>query len=514
MLRPRPLVVISLAAALVAVAGLVFLITRSDSSAENEIQGDVDCDTVVGSVDALHVLRSVAAIPTTADCLDTAADVDCDEAIDSVDSLRILRYIVQLQNPAVPGCPAIGEPLAGSSTPALTPTPTPSGTATPAATPTASGSVTPTATPTPTATVPAGGYQLTESGIDTSWNDILDFALIPGAPGEAAVIRQGGEVWKVFLDGSAPTMMGDLSGPVVSGGEEGLLSLAFSPSFQSDHRLYVYYTADACLAPSVTRCHHLSRVDVAGGQLDGGSEVVVLEIPVPLNAANHNGGALRFGHDDMLYVSIGDGGGAGDPSETGQDNTDLLGSVLRLDVDPEGTYSVPPDNPFTGGSDPGNDLVWAYGFRNPWRMSVDSLTGEVWLGDVGQGEWEEVDRVTKGLNYGWDCKEGLADYEAAGCPDDSAFAAPEAVYDHGGGLDQNQAVTGGYVYRGNDMPELDGWYVYGDAYSGRIWAVNTADSSDPVLLMNTDKFIYSFAELEGGELLVLTAGGIYRLAPA
>ncbi len=336
------------------------------------------------------------------------------------------------------------------------------------------------------------------------WGDMLDFALIPGSPGEAVVILHGGELWKVFLNGSQPTPFGDLSVPIVSGGEEGLLSLAFSPDFQNDRRLYVYYTAQDC-----ARCHHLSRLDVVGGQLDEGSEAVVLEIPVPLAAANHNGGSVRFGQDGKLYLSVGDGGGGGDPLETGQDNTDLLGSVLRLDVTGQNTYAIPGDNPFVG--DPGNDLVWAYGLRNPWRMSVDSLNGDIWLGDVGQNLWEEVDEVIAGGNYGWDCKEGFANYETSGCPSPSAFQEPRAAYGHTGG---NQAVTGGYVYRGSDMPELFGHYIYADAYSGRIWAVNTGDASPPVQLLNTDEFIYSFAELEDGELLALTASGIYRLAHA
>ena len=214
----------------------------------------------------------------------------------------------------------------------------------------------------------------------------------------------------------------------------------------------------------------------------------------------------------MLYLSVGDGGGGGDPSETGQDNTDLLGSVLRLDVDPQGTYSVPPDNPFADNGDAGNDLVWAYGLRNPWRMSVDRLNGEVWLGDVGQDNWEEVDKIEAGGNYGWNVFEGDTCYNAppGSCSPPSSYMPPRAAYGHSAG----QAITGGYVYRGSDMPELDGWYVYADAYSGRVWAVNTADASPPVQLLQTGEFIYSFAELANGELLVLTPGGIYRLAHA
>jgi len=238
---------------------------------------------------------------------------------------------------------------------------------------------------------------------------------------------------------------------------------------------------------------------------------VVLEIPVPLNAANHNGGSLRFGQDGKLYLSVGDGGGGGDPLETGQDNTDLLGSVLRLDVVGQDTYAIPGDNPFADG-DPGADLVWAYGLRNPWRMNVDSLNGEIWLGDVGQGEREEVDRIVSGGNYGWNTLEGNNCYDPqSGCTAPRGYVAPRADYGHGGG---NQAVAGGYVYRGAAMPELYGHYIYADTYSGRIWAVNTEGADPPVELMNTDEFIYSFAELADGGLLVLTANGIFELSHA
>jgi len=356
---------------------------------------------------------------------------------------------------------------------------------------------------TPTPTPPAGGYQLLDAGIVTGWGDMLDFALIPSAPGQAIVIRQRGELWKVFLNGSPPAPFGDIKALLRSGGEEGLLSLAFSPDFQSDGRVYVYYTRGSG-SPSV-----LSRFPATTSLLDDSTETVIIEIPQP--HANHNGGRILFGADGYLYLSLGDGGSAGDPDGNGQNKNTLLGKILRLDVTGEDTYAIPPDNPFVGAA--GLDEIFAYGFRNPWRMSMDRQTGEIWLGDVGQGAWEEVDRVVAGGNYGWRCYEGFAEFDLSeGCSvDQSDYVLPRAAYGHGGG---NQAITGGYVYRGNDMPELNGWYVYGDAYSGRIWAVNTADSSDPVLLMNTDEFIYSFAELEDGELLVLTASGIYRLAPA
>jgi glucose/arabinose dehydrogenase len=186
----------------------------------------------------------------------------------------------------------------------------------------------------------------------------------------------------------------------------------------------------------------------------------------------------------------------------------LLGKVLRLNVTGQQTYSIPADNPFVGTD--GADEVWAFGFRNPWRMSVDRPTGDIWLGDVGQGSWEEVNRVVRAGNHGWDCYEGNVAYELTGCPG-GGFVAPRATYSLAG---EECAIAGGYVYRGSAIPSLSGWYVYGDFCSGRIWAVNPADASPPVLLVDTPYSISSFAELPGGELAVLTFNAaIYKLAP-
>jgi hypothetical protein len=247
----------------------------------------------------------------------------------------------------------------------------------------------------------------------------------------------------------------------------------------------------------------LSRFQVSGGAMvttPPAAETRILLIPD--FASNHNGGRIVFGQDGFLYLSTGDGGGANDPEERGQDVNSFLGKVLRVNVTGVSTppyYTVPQDNPFVGA--PGLDEIFAYGFRNPWRMSMDSATGTMWLGDVGQGAWEEVEPVTRGGNYGWDCYEGFVAFEPAGCPA-GGFTDPRAAYDHSLGC----AVTGGYVYRGAAMPELAGWYVYGDYCSGRIWAVDAAPgaSSPPVLLMDSPYTIPSFGERADGELLVLT----------
>lgn len=347
---------------------------------------------------------------------------------------------------------------------------------------------------------PENGYDLTLVASGPELDRVVDLAIIPGQEDEAIVATQKDRLlWRISLSGAfSPLLYGDLTALAGGGGgEEGLLSMAFSPEFESDGRLYVYYTQGS------PENSILSRFDATATAMDEGSEQVLLEAPQQFD--NHNGGRVLFGPDGYLYLSLGDGGLGGDPLETGQDTTDLLGSVLRLDVTGETTYSVPADNPFVGVS--GADEVWAYGFRNPWRYSFDSGSGELWLADVGQDDWEEVEEVVKGGNYGWDCYEGFVSYEPAGCPG-SGFEFPRAVYDHGEGC----SVTGGYVYRGSALPELYGWYVYGDFCSGRIWAVDPDDSTDPVQLMDSPYQIASFAESPDGELLVLTfQDAIYRL---
>ena len=331
----------------------------------------------------------------------------------------------------------------------------------------------------------------------------MDFAVIPGTGNsEAIAVSQTDErILRVSLTGAfVPTVYGDLSVYVGSGGEEGLLSAAFSPNFQSDGRIYVYYTQGAP-APTV-----LSHFQVSGGVIDTANETRILEVED--FAPNHNGGRVLFGPDGHLYLSLGDGGGGGDPSEASQDTNRLLGKVLRLNVSGQNTYSIPTDNPFV--NVPGADEIFAYGFRNPWRFSFDRATAALWLGDVGQGSFEEVNLVVRGGNYGWDCYEGFAGFESNGCPG-GGFQFPRAVYGtHDGG---SCAVTGGYVYRGTALPELTGRYVFADYCSGRIWALDSGNpNAQPVVMIDSDQQIASFYELPDGELLVLTfSNTIFRL---
>lgn len=359
----------------------------------------------------------------------------------------------------------------------------------------------PAATPTVPGPPVAGAYELVQALPSATFDNMLGFSTIPGMESQALILTQGGVIWRVPLSGGAPaTVFGDVSDRVVNatGFEEGLLGLAFSPGFPADGRVYLYY-ATGTPGPSV-----LSRFQVVDGALDTASEQVLLEVLQPF--ANHNGGQIAFGPDGFLYVALGDGGSGGDPQGNGQNLSTLLGSILRLDVSGD-AYSVPPDNPFV--ATPGaRTEIYAYGLRNPWRFSFDRATGDIWAGDVGQNRWEEVDRIVAGGNYGWDVMEGFECFEPpAGC-DTAGLRLPRAAY----AIGVDCSVTGGFVYRGPSMPELDGWYVYGDFCSGRIWAVNTADDSPPVLLAETGLPIASFGELSDGELLALTfENAVFRL---
>ncbi|MDQ3982216.1 MAG: PQQ-dependent sugar dehydrogenase, partial [Actinomycetota bacterium] len=249
------------------------------------------------------------------------------------------------------------------------------------------------------------------------------------------------------------------------------------------------------------------------------SERVILRVDQPF--ANHNGGGLVFGPDGMLYIALGDGGSAGDPQNNGQRTDTLLGKILRVDVSSRAdAYRIPADNPFVDRPTARGE-IWDYGLRNPWRISFDRETGVLWIADVGQGEWEEVNREpagsSGGVNYGWRVKEGRACYPAgqecdvAGTLEE--MQDPLAVYSH----DHGCSVTGGHVYRGRAFPDLAGNYFFGDYCSGTIWAVDAGgpDRQDPVELLETDLSISSFGEDDRGELYLtdLAGGSLYRVRP-
>ena len=288
------------------------------------------------------------------------------------------------------------------------------------------------------------------------------------------------------------------------GSEQGLLSLAFAPDFAASGRAYVLYTDDTGVGDLV-----LSRFMRGAGAdvLDPSSERVLLRVAQPFT--NHNGGHLAFGPDGLLYLSFGDGGGAGDPQGSAQRTDVLLGKLLRIDVAGDGSYAVPSDNPF------GNE-IWALGLRNPWRFSFDRANGDILIGDVGQNDWEEIDYLsageTAGQNFGWKRMEGFDCFAAASC-DENGLKPPVAAYGHGDG---DCSVTGGYVYRGRQHPALAGVYLHGDFCSGRIRALRRAVDGtwSGAVLLASGLGIASFGEDEDGEVYVvdLPGGAIHRLA--
>lgn len=296
-----------------------------------------------------------------------------------------------------------------------------------------------------------------------------------------------------------------------AGGEEGLLGLAFHPDFASNGFFYVDYTASN---PRRTVIARFSVVASDPNNADVTSELVLLEVLQPYS--NHNGGQLAFGLDSFLYIAFGDGGSEGDPQGNGQNRTTLLGKILRIDVDhTSGTlnYGIPNDNPFVRNTVGFREEIYAYGFRNPWRFSFDRETGWLWAGDVGQDRVEEIDIVINGQNYGWNIMEGnLCFNPSTGC-NQTGLTLPVWTYNHSLG----DAVTGGFVYRGSELPKLVGSYIYGDYGSGRIWALqyNGVDAPVNTELLDSNLNISSFGIDEQNELYVCDYNGqIYRLVKA
>jgi glucose/arabinose dehydrogenase len=321
--------------------------------------------------------------------------------------------------------------------------------------------------------------------------------------GALYVSEKGGRV-RAIRDGRvASGSVLDISAEVSSGSEQGLLGLAFHPD---GSRMYVNFTNT--LGDTVVR-----EYAFAGGRADTASARTVLQVDQPY--ANHNGGNLVFGPDGYLYIGLGDGGAGGDPAGNAQNLETLLGKMLRIDPRASGTnpYRIPPDNPFVGRS--GRDEIWSYGWRNPWRYSFDRATGDLWVGDVGQNAWEEIDFEDAadrgGDNYGWDRMEGNHSFEGSPPPN---HHAPIYEYANGGG---NCAVTGGYVYRGSRIPNLRGAYLFADFCVGRLRAFVEHDgrATEHRFLGPQAGNLASFGEDARGELYVLSlGGGVYRIDPA
>lgn len=280
--------------------------------------------------------------------------------------------------------------------------------------------------------------------------------------GRIQILRDGAKLPEPFLDIAVLNR-------VACCGERGLLSVAFPPDYTNKNYFYVYYTRQSDGVVIVARYRTTDNPDIA----DPASEEVLLTIAQP--ESNHNGGQLAFGPDGYLYIGVGDGGGAGDPDNYAQTTSSLLGKILRIDVEapttsPDLPYLIPADNPFVDNAD-FRPEIWDYGVRNPWRFSFDAITGDLYIGDVGQNAFEEINyqpaESPGGRNYGWRCKEGTSDFNTTDC-EGLALTPPVVEYDHGQG---DRSVTGGIVYRGTTYPSMQGIYFYGDYITGRIWGL-------------------------------------------
>jgi len=338
-------------------------------------------------------------------------------------------------------------------------------------------------------------------------------AMATDSAGSIYIADQVGVVYKLSADGSIRETFLDVRSRLVNLNEgydeRGLLGIVFHPA--DDSRFFVYYSAPRRQGGSGDHTSHISEFAVVNGTANPNSERIVMQVDQPF--ANHDGGQLAFGSDQYLYIGLGDGGSAGDPRGNGQNRGTLLGSILRIDVDSGDPYGVPSDNPFADGETAAPE-TWAYGFRNPFRFSFDSATGNLWAGDVGQSLIEEVDIVTAGNNYGWNTKEGTQCYEANSCADTDDYGQPLVdpvmQYDHGVGI----SIIGGYVYRGSAIPALAGQYVFGDwtgvlfvgADSGNGWNWNYPNTNgDPG--GNIGVNLLAFGQDNSGELYVLTNSG-------
>ncbi len=329
------------------------------------------------------------------------------------------------------------------------------------------------------------------------------------------IVQQGGLIRILNTDGSInedPFL--DLTNIITDQGfEQGLLGLAFHPNYTNNGEFFVNYT-ETLNGDDVTT---IARFTVSDNQDIANLNSLTKLITIPQPFSNHNGGCLQFGPDGFLYISSGDGGSGGDPGNRSQNLGTLLGKLLRIDVDnPEGglNYGIPDDNPFVGNPD-ALDEIWAYGLRNPWKFSFDSENGDLWIGDVGQGEVEEINRASQtspgGENYGWRCYEGSQIFNNANCPDEDTLTFPIAEYTHSGNGAFKCSITGGYVYRGRAYPNMVGTYVFADYCSSEMAIVdntNTISYFGPF-----DAGITSLGEDINSELYAAIpgTGSIYRV---
>ncbi len=342
----------------------------------------------------------------------------------------------------------------------------------------------------------------------TSPRDGTGRLFIVSKNGRIRIVKNGSLLAASFLN---------LSSSVSKGGEQGLLGLAFHPSFKTNRKFYVNYTNTS--GNTVIREYKASASNP--NVVAAGSGRTLMNIKQPYS--NHNGGMLAFGKDGYLYIGTGDGGSGGDPGNRAQSTRSLLGKMLRINVNgrtAKKAYKIPSSNPYVGR--PGRNEIWQRGLRNPWRFSFDRANGNLWIGDVGQNKFEEVDRAARtrsgpgrAVNWGWRVMEGRHCYRPASGCSTSGKRTPLVEYSHAS--NGRCAVTGGNVYRGSDIPALRGWYVYGDYCSGEVWAVSSTASkpAKPVRLLGSGsgRLVSGFGENDAGELFLADLNGsVYRFA--
>jgi len=404
---------------------------------------------------------------------------------------------------------ASAQPSSTTASLPASPSPSPSRTGSPSASP----APTPAPTPQPPA-IPfnPANVAVTLKSIATLAGRPLAVTNAGDGSGRLFIADQDGRIW-VMRDGAVLGQpMLDITDRVSCCGERGLLGIAFHPDFPADPRVFVDYTGNGGETVVSSFVVPAGTADLA----DAGSETVILTFAQPYS--NHNGGALAFGQDGLLYVSTGDGGSAGDPQDNGQRLDTLLGKILRIDIDGSSggnAYAIPASNPFVGRA-AAREEIWLTGLRNPWRISFDRTTDDLWIGDVGQGDWEEIDVAPSsaggGANYGWNRMEGDHCYPIGSSCSKTGLALPASEYDHSGG---RCTVIGGGVYRGPAYSILRGGYLFADHCSGTIWGIVASKGGiqAPVVMGSTAFGLAGFGESEEGELYAVNVsnGMLYRV---
>ena len=347
-----------------------------------------------------------------------------------------------------------------------------------------------------------GGASLALTTVVTGLSNPTGFVPANDGSGRWFILEQRGTIRAIQSNALLATPFLDISANVTSGGQTGLLGLALHPSFSQNRKFYVNYTrTQGTQLQSVISEFLVSATDPS--RADSSSERVLLTLNQPYD--NHNGGQLAFGPDGYLYIAFGDGGGAGDPLHNGQNTNVLFGKILRIDVNSTSggnAYGIPLDNPFVNGS--GAPEVWAYGLRNPWRFSFDQ-SGRLFAGDVGQDNYEEIDIITRGANYGWNVMEGAHCFSPSSGCNQTGLTLPIAEYNH----TEGEGVIGGFVYSGASIPSLQGAYVFGDLQSGKIWTLRESPPGTwtRTLVITGGPAISSFGQDNSGEVYVLDYAG-------